>query len=84
MTPARTPVSTFFHRRAAGALALRRGQYGQSMTEYIVVGALALIILLAVPVPGLESGGHNLSVIAWMVEVLHQWWVNYSYLISLP
>jgi hypothetical protein len=54
------------------------------MTEYVVIGALALIILLAVPVPGLEAGGHNLSVIAWMVQVLHQWWVNYSYLISFP
>jgi hypothetical protein len=69
-------------RRAGGPL--RRNQWGQAMTEYIVIGALALIILLVVPVPGLEASGHNMSVIGWMIYVLHQWWVHYSYLISFP
>ncbi len=64
-----------------GTGSLRRRQRGQSMTEYVIIAALALIVLV-VPV-GLGPTG-NLSVVGWMVYVLHQWWVHYSYLISLP
>jgi hypothetical protein len=68
-------------RSCRGTGSLRRGQRGQSMTEYVIIAALALI-LLVVPV-GLGPTG-NMSVVGWMIYVLHQWWVHYSYLISLP
>ncbi|WP_449427434.1 hypothetical protein [Rhodanobacter umsongensis] len=58
-------------------------QRGQAMVEYAVIGALALILLLAIPIPGLDGPG-NESIIAWLMNVLHTWWSNYSYLISLP
>lgn len=60
-----------------------RRQRGQATVEYVVVGVFALIILLAIPVPGLD-GPNNESVIAWLIDVLHRWWSNYSYMISLP
>jgi hypothetical protein len=62
---------------------LRRRQTGQAMVEYIVA-ALAVMLLLAVmPIPGL-GGPAGESVVGWLVGVLHTWWMNFTFLISLP
>lgn len=59
-------------------------QHGQAMTEYIVA-ALAVLLLLAVfPIPGLGSGPTGESVIGWLIDVLHTWWMNFTFLTSLP
>lgn len=53
------------------------------MVEYIVA-ALAVMLLLAVmPIPGL-GGPAGESVVGWLVGVLHTWWMNFTFLISLP
>lgn len=75
-------MSPRLHALRAPRLGIRSRQHGQAMAEYIVA-ALAVIFLLAVlPIPGV--GGPPKPVIEKLIEVLHTWWMNFTFLISLP
>lgn len=65
-------------RRIPPGLPARSRQRGQAMAEYFLA-TLAIITALIVPVPGWGQ-----SVIGWMIGVLHTWWMNFSFLLSLP
>lgn len=68
------------HCRVALATPLR--QRGQTTTEYIVATLAVILLLAVIPIPGL--GGPPQSVIGWLITVLHTWWMNFTFLISLP
>ena len=69
------------HRRFA--LATPPRQRGQATVEYIVATLAVIMLLAVIPVPGL-GGPAGQSVIGWLWNVLQTWWMNFTFLISLP
>ncbi|MBS0192671.1 MAG: hypothetical protein JSR34_00290 [Proteobacteria bacterium] len=61
----------------------RARQRGQTMVEYIVAALAVIVLLSVVPIPGLGAPAGK-SVVAWLIDVLHTWWMNFTFLISLP
>ncbi|MBS0213701.1 MAG: hypothetical protein JSR26_11070 [Proteobacteria bacterium] len=76
-------MSRFRHAPTAPRGLARARQRGQAMVEYIVAALAVLILLAVVPIPGLAGSGGK-SVIALLIDALHSWWMNFTFLLSLP
>ena len=64
--------------RTSAFRSLHRRSRGQAMTEYIVVVAAGIILLVAI------VAGSSTSPVQQMIVALKGFWTHYSYLVSLP
>lgn len=68
---------------SGGVIGWRPAQRGQATVEYIVAALATLILLSVVPIPGL-GWPPGTTVIGRLIDVLHTWWMNFTFLSSLP